>query len=104
MRPLKIQKNKLIKNKKIKEGMYYIERNNRIMNDDMIIKEIVDEDNSDINIIRNDCVKISFERKDDEDEIEKIQTFILLSDFKIIKADQNKEIKVCYNDVILHLI
>lgn len=97
-------KNDLIERQIIMEGTYYFEMNDHIINDDMVLKDNGIINNSHLNIIRNDCIKIGVEMKDNNGKLETIQLYILISDFKVIKIDKNKVIKVCNNILILYFI
>lgn len=85
----------LEENNKIKKDNYYIQMDGHIMNDDMTIKDNEVINNSDINIVNNRYVKIDIKLNNPEDEPDKLQLYMLMSDFKVIKADENKIIKVC---------
>lgn len=88
-------KNELIEFQKIEEGEYFTEMNNHVKNDDLILKDNDVKKDSYVNIIRNDCVKINLKVKDWNDRIQILQKYVSLSDFKVIKANENKEINVC---------
>lgn len=79
---------------KMKKGTYYIEMNDLVMSDDMILKRNGVIRDSNLNVIRNDYVKIKVEAKKWGEESKIIQKYVLISDFKVIKADENRLIKV----------
>lgn len=86
-------KNGLIKRQIINKDNYYIEMNNNYMNDDILLKDNGMTNSRDINVVRNDYIKFKVEIKDFWfDRIQTIQRYILISDFKVIKANGNKEI------------
>lgn len=87
-------KKDLIKRQIIEKEAYYIEINDDIINDDMIIKEKGIRDYMEINIVKNDYLKIILELKQSKEEIQTMHSFVLASDFKVIRADENKIVKV----------
>lgn len=97
-------KHELIQKNLIKEDIYYIEVNDNIMNDEMILKDIGVTNDSNINIVNNNYIKIKVEVKDWGGEIQTNYSYMLISDFKIIKSDENKEVKACYNKILLCFI
>lgn len=90
-------KNDLMERHMIKKDKYHIEINDNIMNDDLIIKDSGVINNSYIYIIRNDSIKVNMEIMYLYDETEIIKLYMLKSDFKIIKANEYKEVTVCNN-------
>lgn len=91
IRELKIE---LEEEYKIRKGMYYIEMNDLIMNDDMILKRVGVINDCNLNVIRNDYIKVKIEAKKWGEESKILQKYVLVSDFKVIEADENKLIKV----------
>lgn len=94
-------KKDLEKKHKVKKGEYYIEMNDHVMKDDMIMKDNGVRNDSNVNVIRNDCIKIKLIVKNWRNESEIIEKRMVVSDFKIIKSNENKEVNVCNNT---HLI
>lgn len=90
-------KNELIERQIIKKGKYYIEMNDSIMNDHIILRNKGVVNNSNINVVRNDYVKIKLEVIDESGIANIKQCYMPISDFEVIKADENNEVKVCYN-------
>lgn len=68
--------------------------NDQIMNDDIILKDNGVKNNTCIKALRNDYAKFNVEVEDSEGKIQRIERDIFLLDYKIIKANENKEIKV----------
>lgn len=97
-------KDDLLERQIIKKGTYYAEMNDNILNDDMILKGNGVKNDSEINIVRNDCIKIKVETRDKEGEIQIISKYFLISDFKVIKTDKNNEVKVCINHLLLYFV
>lgn len=97
-------KNELIEKRIIKEGTYYIEMNDDIVNDDLIVKDYVLDNNYYLNIINIDynIIKIKINRM--FDSFSTLRFYVHSSDFKVIKANENREIKVCDNNLILYFI
>lgn len=93
----KVLKNKLREEQKIKKGEYYMEMNEHIVNDDITLKENGIVNHSVINIIRNDFIIIKVERKNYKGENQVMHMYMPVLDFKVIKADENKIVKVCNN-------
>lgn len=87
-------KNELIEREIIKKGKYYIEKNDRFFDDDMILKDCGIKKYDRIFVFREGCFKIKVEVKKDERSKDKITTYTLKSEFKVIKLDENNEIKV----------
>lgn len=88
-------KNDLKERQKVEEVEYYIEMNDNIMDDNMILKDNGVKDYSDIFVMRNDYIRINMEIKDIDGKISTVLHYISMSDFNIIKANENKEVKVC---------
>lgn len=88
-------KNDLEEKLKIEKDKYYFEMNDHVMNDDMILKDNGVINNSFINAVDNNYIKIKLNIKYGEDSYREIQNYILISDFKVLETDENKEIKVC---------
>lgn len=93
-------KNELHDKNILRKEAYIIVMNDKIMDDNMILKENVVKNNTRINFVRNDCFTIKIEIKDSEDNIQTIKVYTLISNFKVIQLDENKIIKVCYNNHI----
>lgn len=96
-------KKELEKKDKVKKGEYYIEMNDDIMKDDMIMKDNGVRNDSDVNVIRNDCIKIKITLKDWRNESEIVERRVLSSDFKIMKSNENKEVNVCDNNYLISI-
>lgn len=90
-------KKKLIEQHVLTKETYYFEMNGKILNEDVIIKESGINENSCTNIIRNDYANVVIEIKESKDMLPIIQSYMPISDFKIIKPNRNKRIEVCNN-------
>lgn len=88
-------KNDLEKKLKIKKDTYYFEISNNIIKENMILKDAGISNDSYVNIINNDCIKVKIEVKNSEEIIQIIEKNAFRSDFKVIKADENRIVKVC---------
>lgn len=97
-------KNEIMGDNNEKKKKYYLEMNVNIMDDGMILKDNGVEEQSIINVVRNDCIKINVEVRDDKDNIQTVHTYVFMSDLKIINVDKNKVIKVCLNNFILYFM
>lgn len=96
--------NELQEKQIIYKGKYYIEMNDQIMSDDMVLKDSEVKNDSCINFVRNNYIKIKVKVKDQEDEYRIIQKYVLISDFKVVKANENRMILVCNNNFTLYSI
>lgn len=96
---IKELKVELIQKNMIKEEEYYIEKNSKIMNNDMILKDNRFKDYCKITIIRSDYIIIKIKVKDYTYDIPPIHTYVHKSFFKVIKANENKKVTVC--DIIV---
>lgn len=45
-------------------------------------------------VLENECVKIKVEVQNDKDETQTMKYYVLISDFKVIKENKNKEVTV----------
>lgn len=97
-------KEDLVKRKFIKKRNYYFEMDDHIMDDELILKNNGIINGSYINVIRNDCIKIELEVNDRFDKVEILKCYILVSDFKVIKTNENKKVKVCVNNFNLCIL
>lgn len=97
-------KNELNEQFILKKGTYYFEMNDHIMDDDLIFEDDETDNEYHINAIRNDCIKIKVEFKGENGEIKIVKCFMPISDLKIIKANENKEVNVCHKDLLLSFI
>lgn len=88
----------------VENGTYYVEMNNCIMNDDMLVKNSRLYDDCDVNLVRVDCIKILIEEKDSMEKLWVIHKYLLSSDLSVIKSDENKEVKVCNKNFTLYVI
>lgn len=88
-------KNDLQEKQIIKKGVCYIEMNDNIMDDDMILKNNGVKKNSYINVVRNESIKIKLKIKDLVNKVQVIKKYMLISDLKVIKVNENNEVKVC---------
>lgn len=93
-------KKELIEQHVLTKETYYFEMNGEILNEDVILKKNVINDDSLINVIRNDYAEVIIEIKESKNMFPIIQDYLLISDFKIIKPNKNKKIEVC-NDIFL---
>lgn len=66
--------------------------NDDIMNNDMILKDYEVDSNSCIYIINGDCILVEIKVKSVAGKIEILKYCQFISDFKVSKAKQNKEI------------
>lgn len=89
-------KNDLIERQILKKEVYYIELNEQVMNDDMIFKDKDVEFFRNLNILRNDYIRIKLDINILLSKIDTISYYMPMSDFKVIKADKDKVVKVCY--------
>lgn len=87
-------KNYLEEKYEIQKGSYYLEMNDHVLDDNVTLKGKGVKNDTCIYVISNNCMKIKVKVKDWRSEVKTIQLGVLISDFKIIKADENKEIKV----------
>lgn len=90
-------KKDLLDRKLISNDNYYFEINERVMNDNMILKNNQIENYGGINLVRNDCIKFYFEVKYEEGKVHKRYSYVLTLDIKVIKVNENKVIEVCNN-------
>lgn len=97
-------KDELNKKYILSKATYFFKMNNLIMDDNMILKDNGVADYSFLYAVRNDCINVILKLKDSIGCIRTVQKYMLLSDFKVIKADENKEVKVCNNNLILCFI
>lgn len=88
-------KNELEEKYILRKGKYYFEMEDHILNDDIILKDVGIRDYCEINAIRNDYIKIKVKVKDIFGRKQTIKMYVLISEFKVIKANEIKEIKVC---------
>lgn len=94
-------KKELLDSHLIKKGSFYFEFHGDVLDDDMILKDSKIPYLSVVNLIGNDCIKIKVEKKGLIRGVYTIQKYATVSDFKIIKADENKEVRVCILSVFL---
>lgn len=87
-------KNDLKENLKIKKGTYHFEVNEEIMDDEIILADRGIINNSEINIVDNDCIKIRVQINGSRNQPQTIQKYMSGSNLKVIVPDENKEIKV----------
>lgn len=92
-------KNKLNEQCILTKGTYYFEVDDEIMDDHMILKDKGVINNSCICAVDNNCIKIKLELDDYWGNLETIQCYVLMSDFKMIAADENKEVVVCNDNI-----
>lgn len=97
-------KNELIKTEKMKKDNYYVENEGNIMNDDMILKDNGVKNYSWIDIVRIDYIKVKIETEGNAGHIDVSDAFMHESDFKVIKLDENKVIKVCFDIIFVRLV
>lgn len=97
-------KNDLVKKEKIKKGEYYIQMNDHVLNDEMVLKYHGVMNNCNLNIVKNEYVKINLMIKDFWNDIQTVENYMLVSDFKVIKPDKNKEINVCINNIYPYFV
>lgn len=95
-------KNDLEEKHKMKKDKYYIEMNDRILNDDIILRDSGVTNDNDINIVRNDYIKYKLRIENEKGEIQIIRGYLHVSDFKIMKANENKELTVFYNLYLIY--
>lgn len=69
------------------------------MNDDMILEDNGVTDYCTTDFIRNIYIKIKAEFIDGWRSIKYIQGYVDISDLKIIKPDEHKEVKPCNNNL-----
>lgn len=91
-RELKIE---LEKNNLIKKGEFHFEIDFHVINDDMLLKDCKSIYYSCINVVRNDYLRINIKVEYNLVKFQTVQFYILMSDFKIIEAKENKEVNVC---------
>lgn len=87
----------LIKYQIIKNDNFYFKVNDHVVNDDVILKDNKEISESDINIIDMNYIKIKVKLTEEKNKMRTISKYVLKSKFKVIKPDENKEVKVCDN-------
>lgn len=88
-------RNYLFKRQIIMNKEYYFEKNGLIMNDNMILKDKGVKNHSYICAVDNNYIKICVEVNDIYNGLRTMKTYVHISDFKVIKANENKEVTVC---------
>lgn len=90
-------KNELIENNKIYGGEYYIEKYNHIIDEEMILKDNGMTDNSNLDIINSECIKIEPHVVSNGNRFELIQNYMLISDLKAVNENEKKPVNVCHD-------
>lgn len=77
------------------DDMYYFEMNDHVLVDDMTLRDSGVVNDSNLNALKNDNIKIKLKFKDDKGNVQIMQNIVLKSDFKILTSDENKVVNVC---------
>lgn len=97
-------KNELQEKHKIIKEFYHFEMGDTIIDDDLIFRDLGVKNNSCLYLVRNDYIKIKIEKTEFRNKIVTFKKYVPFSNFKIIKSDENKIIKVCNNKILLFFL